>query len=134
MHATSNKATSSFSYTLSMSKCSTTYVSDHLYRKTTFVLQLFHISFSLMYVNPTLQPCIAKTKRFVGRQMCCKWNHHNMSLLYIKVKSHHSILTYIGLLNAIYSHGCFGTMDFLKNNIMFISAAEALVHGPILII
>ena len=33
-----NKATSSFSYTMNMSKYSTPYVSDHMYRKNPFVL------------------------------------------------------------------------------------------------
>jgi len=42
---TPNKATSSFSYAVNMSKYSKTYVSDHLYRKTTFVLQLFYVFF-----------------------------------------------------------------------------------------
>ena len=36
---TPNKATLGFSYTANMSKYSTTYVRDHLYRKITFVLQ-----------------------------------------------------------------------------------------------
>jgi len=38
-----NKTTSSFSYTVNMTKYSAAYVSDHLYRKTTFVLQLFYV-------------------------------------------------------------------------------------------
>ena len=36
---TPNKAISRFSYIVNMSKYSATYVRDHLYRKTTFVLQ-----------------------------------------------------------------------------------------------
>ena len=38
-----NKAMSSFSYAVNMPKYSTTYVSDHLYRKTTFALHLFYV-------------------------------------------------------------------------------------------
>jgi len=48
-----------------------------------------------MYKTPTQPPCIANTKIFVGRQMCCKWSHHvsrNMQPFYFKVKYHHSIL------------------------------------------
>jgi len=46
--------------------------------------------------------------------------------------------TYIGPLNTIYvtyyTHGYFGIMDFLKKDTCDISVAEALVHGPILLI
>ena len=68
---TPNKATSSFSYTLCMSKCSTT--CDHLYKRppcaaVTLIFQL----------NINAQPLhLANTKMFVGRQ--CTVNETTMA-------------------------------------------------------
>jgi len=63
---TPNKVTSSFSDAVNMSKYSTTYVSDHLCGKTTL-----GCSYLCKYITPTQPSCIANTKMFVSRQMCC---------------------------------------------------------------
>ena len=48
------KITSNFSCTVNMSKYSTTFVSNYLYRETTFVLQLFYINSTLYNSNTAI--------------------------------------------------------------------------------
>jgi len=57
---TPNKATSSFSYTVNMSQHSTTYASDHLYRKTTFYFMLFKRSSNVCTSNTATLHIISK--------------------------------------------------------------------------
>jgi len=104
---TPNKATSSFSFTVNISRYSTTYVKDYLYRKTTFVLQLFLFFKAQQHPAYLIQKCLLVDKCALNETIMCP-ETNNLFIL--------KALTYIGPLNAIYvtyyTHGCFGIMDF----------------------